>query len=134
MIIKLLESKLFTVDPAVRFAREYSVSPKIWNEIWKRYCLKPLLDGVSFQENDSEEFLISSICGYFTNKTGRKANTRSMKRWIVRTEIYCRAQHIIKMGVRVVDSSYFADFEDDLLEELTRSIRFNGKKDSRTIV
>jgi len=134
MIIKLQESRLFTVDPAIRFAREYNVPPKIWNELWKRYCLKPLLDGVSFQDKDSEEFLISSICGYFTHKTGRKANARSMRRWIIRTEIYCRAQHIINMGVRVVDSSYFDKFEQDLLDELTKSIKYSGKQASRTIV
>lgn len=120
MIIKLLSSKLFTEDPAVRFGKEYNVSPKIWNEIWKRHL---------FYEYDSD-----GICGYFTHKTGRKANARSLQRWILRTELYCRAQEVITKGARVVDSSYFGRFEQELLDELTRSIRYEGKKDSRTIV
>lgn len=120
MIIKLLEAKLFTEDPALRFAREYQVSPKIWNEIWKRYGLL--------------EYDYDGLCGYFQYKTGRRANPRSLKRWIVRTEIYCRAQHIIGMGVRVVDSSYFGIFEQTLLEELEKNMKFSGKKDSRTIL
>lgn len=120
MIIKLLESKLFTVDPAVRFAKEYNVSPKLWNEIWKRYTLM--------------QYDYDGICGYFQYKTGRKPNVKSFRRWILRTELYCRAQHIILMGVRVVDSSYFREFEQPLLLELTRSMRFSGEKNSRSIL
>lgn len=120
MIIKLSESKLFTKDPALRFAREYNVSPKLWNELWKRYILL--------------EYDYDGLCGYFQYKTNRRPNARSLKRWIVRTEIYCRAQHIINMGVRVVDSTYFDKFEQDVIDELTKSMRFNNKKDSRSIV
>lgn len=120
MIIKLLSNRLFTVDPALRFAKEYNVSPKIWDEIWKRHL---------FYEYDSD-----GICGYFTYKTGRRANARSLKRWLLRTEIYCRAQDVITKGARVVDSSYFGKFEQELLEELTKNMKYSGKQDSRTIV
>ncbi len=120
MIIHLTKSKLFTVDPAIRFAKEYRVEPKLWNELWKRYGLL--------------EYDYDGLCGYFTHKTGRRANARSLKRWIIRTEIYCKAQHIMGMGVRVVDSSYFGKFEDDLLDELTKGMRFGGKQDSRILV
>lgn len=120
MIIKLLSSKLFTEDPAVRFGREYGVPKKIWDEIWKRHL---------FYEYDSD-----GICGYFTYKTGRKANAQSLRRWIVRTEIYCRAQEVITKGARVVDSEYFGKFEQDVLDELTKNMKYSGKQDSRTIV
>lgn len=120
MIIHLTKSKLFTIDPAIRFAKEYAVDQKLWNELWKRYGLL---------EYDTE-----GLCGYFQYKTGRKANTRSIRRWLIRTEIYCRAQHVIGMGVQVVDSAYFGKFEDDLLDELTKSMRFSGKRDSRTLL
>ena len=120
MLVKLLESKLFTVDPAIRFAKEYKVSPKLWNEIWKRHALL--------------EYDIDGLCGYFQYKTNRRPNPRALRKWIVRTEIYCRANHIIRMGQRVVDSQYFAAFEQQLIEELTRNMRYSGHKDSRSIV
>lgn len=120
MIIKLNSSKLFTQDPSLRFAKEYGVSPKIWNEIWKRHL---------FYEYDSD-----GICGYFTYKTGRRANPRSLKRWIIRTEIYCRAQMVITKGARVVDSEFFGKFEQDLIDELTKGMKYSGKQDSRIIL
>ncbi len=120
MIIKLTESTLFTVDPAIRFAREYDVSPMVWNELWKRYGLY--------------EYDMAGLCGYFQYSTGKKPNAKSIKRWILRTELYCRANHVMRMGVRVVDSSYFGVFEEGLIKELTRNMRYSGKQDSRVIV
>ena len=120
MIIKLFESKLFTEDPAVRFAKEYRVSPKVWNEIWKRHALL--------------EYDLDGLCGYLQYKTGKKPKRRSIQRWLLKTEIYCRANHIMRMGQRVVDSQYFGSVEQSLLEELTRSMRFESTRESRTIV
>lgn len=120
MIIKLYESKLFTIDPAIRFGREYNISPRFWNEIWKRHTLL---------EHDMD-----ALCGYLMYKTGKKPNRESIRRWLTRTELYCRANHIMRMGQRVVDSAYFGTFEDDLITELTRNMLYSGKKDSRTLV
>jgi hypothetical protein len=120
MIIHLKKSKLFTVDPAIRFSREYNVSPKIWNEIWKRH-------GLLGYDTDG-------LCGYFQYKTGRKPNAESIRRWIVRTEIYCLANHVMRMGVETVMSEYFGRFEQDLIKELTRNMRYSGKRNSRSIV
>lgn len=120
MIIKLHESTLFTVDPAIRFGKEYDVSPKVWNEMWKRYGLY--------------EYDFAGLCGYFQYMTDKKLSHKVIKRWIMRTEIYCRATHVMRMGVRVVDSSYFGAFEADLIKELTRNMRYSGKLDSRVIV
>lgn len=120
MLVKLNESKLFTIDPAIRFAKEYNVDPKLWREMWKRYCLN--------------EYDMDGLCGYFQYKTGRKPNRESIKRWIVRTEIFSKANHVRLMGTRVVDSVYFGRHETELIKELTRNMLFSGKKDSRSIV
>jgi len=120
MIVKLHESKLFTQDPAIRFAKEYNVKPKLWNEIWKRHAI---------YEHDMD-----ALCGYFQYKTGRRPNRNSIKRWLIRTELYCRANHVMRMGQRVVDSQYFGTFEQELIKELTRNMLFSAKKDSRSIV
>ena len=120
MLIKLHESKLFTQDPAVRFGREYNVEPKVWREMWKRHALL--------------EYDMDGICGYFQYKTGRKPNRDSIRKWLVRTEIFSRANHVMLMGTRVVDSSYFGKFETELIKELSRNILFRQAKDSRIIV
>ncbi len=40
MIIHLNKSKIFTVEPAKRFAKEFNVPDKVWLEIWLRYKLQ----------------------------------------------------------------------------------------------
>ena len=120
MIIYLLKSKLFTIDPAQRFAKEYDVKPKLWNEVWRRHTL--------LQYSNSE------LCEFIRIKTGRKPKNGSVKRWIIRTEIYCLANHAMRMGVRVVQSEYFGKFEQDVIDELTRNMKYMGKLDSRSLV
>jgi hypothetical protein len=119
MLIKLHESKLFTIDPATRFAREYGVEPVIWNEVWKRYLA---------------EYDLEALAGYVLYKTGRHIKTRQLKRWLVMTEIHCRANHIMLMGIRVVQSEYFGQYEQQMLEEVLRNMKYSGSKESRTIV
>lgn len=77
---------------------------------------------------------MDGLCGYFQYKTGRKPNRESIRRWIVRTEIFSRANHVMLMGTRVVDSTYFGKFEQELIKELTRNMLFSGKRDSHSIV
>lgn len=119
MLIHLEKSRLFTTDPAVRFANEYKVSKKLWNELWKRY-----LDGYD----------MDALCGYFMYKTDKKPSRTAMQRWITRTEIYCKATHVMRMGVRVVQSEYFGSFEDEVLAELTRHIKSGDTRDSRILL
>jgi len=120
MLVKLKESKLFTVDPAVRFAKEYQVSPKIWHEMWKRHL---------FYEYD-----LDGLCGYFQYKTGKRIKPHKVTLWIQRSYFYSKANHIIRLGQRVVDSQYFGIHEQPLIKELTKNMLFKGNKDSRTIV
>jgi len=119
MMIKLHASKMFTIDTAVRFADEYGVKPTMWNEIWKRH-----LSGY-----DDE-----SLAGYFIYKTNKRIDAKSIRRWLTRTEIYCRANHVMLMGVRVVQSEYFAEFEPFVLKEILKNMRYSGKQDSRILV
>jgi hypothetical protein len=110
---------LFTEDTAVRFGRQYHVKKRIWNEIWKR-----ALDGY-----DDE-----ALAGYFIYKTGKFISAISIRRWIIKTEIYCRANHIMLMGVRVCQSEYFGDYEKYVLEEVLKNMRFSGTQGSRIMV
>lgn len=119
MLIKLEASKMFTEDTAQRFARQYGVKQKVWNEIWKRY-----LAGYDCE----------ALAGYFIYKTGKQITAESVKNWLVKTEIYCRANHIMLMGVRVVQSEYFAQYEPFLIEEILRNMKSSSTQDSRIML
>ncbi len=119
MLLKLHDSKIFTVDTAQRFAEEYNCSPKLWNDIWARY-----LSGY-------DEY---GLAGYFMYKTNQRIKARTIKRWITKTEVYCRANHVMLMGVRVVQSEYFGVYEDFVIEEVLRNMKYRGTQDSRAVV
>lgn len=119
MLIKLHESKLFKIDPAIRFSQEYRVNQNIWNEVWKRHLA---------------EYDLEALAGYIVYKTGHRIKTKKLRRWLIKTEIYCRANHIMLMGVRVVHSEYFGIYEKVVLEEVLRNMKYRGTLNSRTIV
>lgn len=119
MILKLHDSKMFTVDTARRFAKEYNVKQSLWNEIFKR----------SNMGYDSE-----CLAGFFIYRTGKKISAKTIRKWLLKTEVYCRANHVMRMGVRVVQSEYFGVYEDFVLEEVLRNMKFRGTKESRTLV
>ena len=120
MIIHITKSKLFTIDPAIRFAKEYNVEPKLWTEVWRRHTLLGYTN--------------SELCEYLHFKLGKRPKAKSIKRWITRTEIYCLANHVGRMGVRIVQSEYFGKFEKDVVYELTRGMRYSDHQTSRNIV
>lgn len=120
MIIHLLNSKIFTIDPAIRFGKEYNVDATLWNEVWRRHTLLEYTNG--------------ELCEYIHFKTNRNPRPESVRRWIIRTEIYCLANHATRMGVRVVQSEYFKQYEKHVIKELTRSMKFGASRDSRSII
>ena len=120
MIILLTKSKLFTLDPAIRFSKEYQVDKKVFQEMLRRRWL------LKYSYNDLREFV--------EHRTGKRLSNNSIQRWLVRAEIYCRANHVIRMGVRAVDTSYFNEYEDELLELLFKNMKFSGTGDSQTVL
>jgi len=120
MIVDLSKSKLFTVHPDDRFAREYQVPKGVWTELWKRYKL------LSYD--------VPELCEYFLIKTKIKASPRNINRWIIRTELYMIASPVLKLGACHVNSNIFGFFEDIVLDEFTKHLRFNGTKKSKVII
>jgi hypothetical protein len=108
------------MDPAVRFSKRYGVNKKLFNELWRRKCLL---------EYDNE-----GLCGFFLFKTNRRIDVQAMGRWMDRTEVYCKAQHVIKMGVQTVDSNYFGKYEGYVLEELMRHMKNGEAKSNKSIL
>lgn len=120
MIIHLMKSRMFTVDPADRFAGEYGVSPKVWKEMWRRYKLL--------------EYTPPELAAYFHFTVGSRISTKAVNRWILRTEIYCRSQVVTQKGVRVVKSEYFKEFEEEVIKEITKHLRSGDAQSSRILV
>ncbi len=120
MIIHLTKSKLFTVEPAKRFAKEFDVPEGIWIECWLKYKLLDLKT--------------KELCDYIHIKTGRKPSHDSVKRWITRTEVYSQAREAFKMGATTVVSSFFNEYEDYVVNELLRNMKSSAKHKPRSIV
>jgi len=120
MLIHLNKSKIFTVHPARRFAKEYCVPQTLWTEIWKRYILNA--------------YDVSELCEYYLIKSKKEINGESMRRWIFMTYVYSKANDALKKGTAVVRSEFFGDQETLVLKELTKNIRFSKAISTKNIV
>lgn len=120
MLIHLKKSVLFTVDPDIRFSREYKLPIGTLKEIWRRY---KLLD-----------YTIEELCQYYEIKTGKQRSRKSMKRWMWRTEIYSMTLPILNKGAETVVSSFFKDKEWEVIRELTRNMRSSVHGKTKTLI
>jgi hypothetical protein len=120
MLIYLNKSKLFTEDPAIRFSRERNLSPDVWNALWKRHTLLG--------------YPTQGLCEYFELKTGTKMLEKIMERWMIRGEVYYKARPLMAKWLEVVTTEFFDEFETDIIEELTRNLRYGNAKSSKSIV
>lgn len=121
MIIDLRKSTLFTKEPSLRFAKEHNLPKEVWDEIWRRYSLL--------------DYTMKEVCDYYELKSGRKTTTQSMQRWLWRTEIYCRANHLMRTkGAYLVLSSYFGEHEMDVVKELTKNLKGSVKQESSALI
>lgn len=121
MIITLIQSKLFTQDPDVRFSREYVVPVGTWKELWRRYKL------LDYSNGDLRDYLFV--------KHARNLSYNSMARWIQRSEVFTITNPLIKKGVQHVNTELFGEYEQYVMDELTKQLRYGGaRKNSRTII
>ncbi len=120
MIIHLNKSKLFTVEPSRRFAKEFGVDEKIWAECWFRYKIK------GYTNRD--------IRDYIHTKTGRNPSYLSISLWVRRTEVFSIAKEAFKMGGSVVVSEFFGKHEDFVVKQITKHIKSGNSVTSRSIV
>lgn len=120
MIIYLPKNDMFTVEPAKRFAKEYSVPEDVWIKIWLKHKI------YDFEPKELHE--------YAEFKCKKPISKKAVRRWIKRTEVYSRAIDVIKHGGTTVTSSYFGDLEDFVVRELLQNMRFNGTKTSKSII
>lgn len=120
MIINITCSRIFTVDPAIRFAKEYALPQESWNELWRRYKL------LGYSNGDLRDYLFI--------KYARNLKHASMYRWIARGEIYTVTKPLVKLGVEHVNSSIFGDYEEYLMNELVKPLKNGAVKKSQSII
>lgn len=120
MIIDLTKSVLFTQDPDIRFSKEHGVPLGFWKELWKRHKLL--------------EYSIEDMQDYYQMKIGRRPSRKSIKRWIIRSEVYSISRPVLNKGGRTVMSSYFRQNEDYVVRELLKNLKNSVHKNAKTIV
>lgn len=120
MIISIRKSKIFTTDPAVRFAKEYGLQKNVWNEVWRRYKL------LNYSNGDIRDYLFL--------KYARNLSFNSMNRWITRGEVYVIVKPLIEMGVVHVNTVIFKEYEEYVMNELVRPLKNGAIKKSESIL
>lgn len=111
MLLNITKSKIFTLDPSVRFAKEYGLPKEAWSEVWRRYKL------LDYSNGDIRDFLFL--------KYARNIGHPAMSRWIYRGEIYIITKPLIEKGVQHVNSSIFGRYEEYVMNELVKPLK-NG--------
>jgi len=119
MIIKV-NTKLFTIEPDVRFSREQNVPRGFWLDLWRRHKML--------------EYTVTELCEYFKLKTGRPASWSTIDRWILKTEMFNKVNPFVKKGVTSVNTEIFGDLEQKVINELTRQFREYGTTKSNIII
>lgn len=120
MIINIRKSILFTIDPDIRFSKEYDLPIGTLKDIYRRY---KLLD-----------YTINELCEFHKMKTGKETSKKSMKRWMWRTEVYAMTLPILEKGVETVTSSFFKEHEWKVIKELTRNLQSSVHKNTKTLI
>jgi len=118
MIILLTKSILFTQDPAVRFSKRYDKPVELWKEIYRRYKIMG--------------YTVEEAGDLYHVKTGSRINSKALRRWIWRSEIYEMSIPVVKRGCEVVKSDFFKHHEDYVVSELTKNI--SGAPNNRVVL
>lgn len=111
MILDITKSKIFKLDPSIRFSKEYGLPKGVWEEVWRRYKM------LEYSNGDLRDYLFL--------KYARNVSHPAMSRWIYRGEIYIITKPLIEKGVQHVNSRIFGDYEEYVMNELVRPLK-NG--------
>lgn len=120
MLIDLKKSNLFTKDPDKRFCEEYLVPLGTWMELWRRYKM------LGYTQADLKD--------YFFIKYGRSMDFVTIARWIKKNEIYDIAKIVTERGGQMVNTDRFGEYEQYVIDEITKQMRYGSSKDSKIII
>jgi len=120
MIIHIKKSTLFTVDPDIRFSKEYGLPLGTLKALYRRHKM------LGYSTND--------LCEFYKINTGKETSKKSIKRWMWRTEVYAMTLPIINKGVETVVSSFFKDHEWKVIKEITKNIQSSVQGNTKTLI
>jgi len=120
MVINITKSKIFKLDPSIRFSKEYGLPKEVWNEVWRRYKL------LDYSNGDIRDYLFI--------KYARNLSFMSMSRWISRGEIYMITKPLIEKGVQHVNSSIFGNYEEYVMNELVKPLKNGAIRQAESII
>lgn len=120
MIINITKSKIFKLDPSIRFSREYGLPKDVWLEVWRRYKL------LDYSNGDIRDYLFL--------KYARNVTHESMRRWINRGEVYVISKPLIEKGVQHVNSVIFGDYEEYVMNELVKPLKNGAVRKAESII
>ena len=110
-----LDYYLFNEDPYKAFGERYNLPRSFWIEVFhNRYMWR----GYSVAELEEAIGILSK-----KQKNAINVSQKTIRRWLNRTEIFNKAQKVIGMGVKIVDTEYF----DKLEPYLITNYKLNGK-------
>ena len=120
MIIDIKKSTIFTLNPSLRFAKEYGLPKEVWNEVWRRYKL------LDYSNGDIRDYLFL--------KYARNISWSAMNRWLSRGEIYMITKPLIDKGVIHVNSCIFKEYEEYVMNELIRPLKDGASNKAKSII
>lgn len=110
-----LSHKFFHLDPYKAFAKQHAVGRDIWVKLyhtgylWRQYSIPEMVEYVQI-----------------TTKGKLKISSKTITRWIQRTEVYNKAQNALKLGVEVVTPEYFGDNADYVIKR-ANVVKYNNE-------
>lgn len=120
MILDISKSRIFKIDPSIRFAKEYGLSKDVWHEVWRRYKL------LDYSNGDIRDYLFL--------KYARNISFPAMGRWLARGEIYMITKPLITQGVKHVNSRIFGEYEEYVMNELVRPLKNGATHKAESII
>ncbi len=120
MIIDITKSRIFKIDPSIRFSTEYNLPKGVWAEVWRRYKFLDYSNG--------------EIRDYIFIKYARNLNFMSMKRWLCRGEVYMITRPLIQKGVQHVNSRIFGEYEEYVINELVRPLKDGATTKAESVI
>lgn len=94
----------FTIKPTLRFSETMDVHKDLWDDMWNRY------KNLKYSKWDLVE--------WFFIRTKKQINERTIRRWIVRQELYDDARIAVKSGAKTVSIEYFETHGNRSIEDI----------------
>ena len=120
MILDITISKIFKLDPSIRFSKEYGLPKDVWHEVWRRYKL------LDYSNGDIRDYLFL--------KYARNISWTAMTRWLNRGEVYMITKPLITKGVQNVNSCIFNDYEEFVMNELVKPLKNGASNKAESII